>query len=35
VATVHDFRAAAVPLLERMHRRRRRVMVKEGFVISR
>lgn len=33
-ATVHDFRDAAVPLLERMHQRRRRVMIKEGFVVS-
>lgn len=31
VATVHDFRDVEVPLLERMHQRRRRVMVKEGF----
>ncbi len=34
VATVHDFRDAAVPLLERMHQRRRRVMRKEGFAVS-
>lgn len=33
-ATVHDFRDAAVPLLERMHQRRRRVMRKEGFAVS-
>lgn len=33
-ATVHDFRDTAVPLLERMHQRRRRVMIKEGFVVS-
>ncbi len=32
--TVHDFRDVAVPLLERMHQRRRRVMKKEGFVAS-
>lgn len=33
-ATVHDFRDASVPLLERMHQRRRRVMKKEGFVLG-
>ena len=33
VAVVHDFRDAAVPILERMHSRRRRVMAKEGFSI--
>ncbi len=31
---VHDFRDAAVPMLERMHNRRRRVVAKEGFTIS-
>ena len=30
-AVVHDFRDGQVPLLERMFRRRRRVMAKEGF----
>lgn len=30
-AVVHDFRDRNVPILERMHRRRRRVMAKEGF----
>ncbi len=34
VATVHDFRDGEVPLLERMHQRRRRVMVKEGFKLA-
>jgi superfamily II DNA or RNA helicase len=34
VPTVHDFRDAAVPWLERMHNRRRRVIAKEGFSIS-
>ncbi len=33
VAVVHDFRDSAVPILERMHSRRRRVMAKEGFSI--
>lgn len=33
VATVHDFRDSAVPMLERMHQRRRRVMNKEGFTV--
>jgi len=32
--TVHDFRDVAVPVLERMHNRRRRVVAKEGFSIS-
>ncbi|WP_159500412.1 hypothetical protein [Microbacterium sp. 18062] len=32
--TVHDFRDTAVPLLERMHQRRRRVMKKEGFAVA-
>lgn len=32
-AVVHDFRDAAVPMLERMHKRRRRVMQKQGFVV--
>lgn len=32
-AIVHDFRGAAVPVLERMHSRRRRVVSKEGFTI--
>ncbi|MFI8593079.1 hypothetical protein ACIGCK_01430 [Microbacterium sp. NPDC078428] len=32
--TVHDFRNVAVPVLERMHNRRRRVVAKEGFSIS-
>lgn len=30
-AIVHDYRDSAVPVLERMHRRRRAVMAKEGF----
>ncbi len=30
-AVVHDFRDSQVPLLERMFRRRRRIMTKEGF----
>ena len=34
VAVVHDFHDAAVPWLDRMHHKRRRVMQKEGFVIS-
>lgn len=33
-SVVHDFHDAAVPWLDRMHRRRRRVMLKEGFVLS-
>ncbi len=32
-AVVHDFRDAAVPILERMHNRRRRVVAKEGFSV--
>lgn len=32
-AVVHDFRDAAVPMLERMHKRRRKVMQKEGFLV--
>nr|WP_062460767.1 DEAD/DEAH box helicase [Demequina soli] len=34
-ATVHDFRDSSVPLLERMHGRRRRVLAKEGFAVDR
>ena len=32
-AIVHDFRDSKVPMLERMHQRRRRVMTKEGFTV--
>ena len=35
VAIVHDFRDGEVPLFETMHARRRRVMLKEGFVTAR
>lgn len=34
-AIVHDFRDSAVPTLENMHHRRRRVMTKEGFTLTR
>lgn len=34
VVVVHDFHDAAVPWLDRMHHKRRRVMQKEGFAIN-
>ncbi len=34
-AIVHDFRDSAVPMLENMHHRRKRVMAKEGFTLRR
>lgn len=34
VVVVHDFHDAAVPWLDRMHHKRRRVMQKEGFLIN-
>lgn len=32
-AVVHDLREAAAPMLERMHKRRRKVMQKEGLLV--
>ena len=35
VAIVHDFRDGEVPLFDTMHARRRRLMLKEGFISAR